>query len=92
MLAKCNRAVSALSALQGEHAHGGGQHTGRSPSWEWAILECKMESLVPSGVQLTKASLPWPGTQRKKGEEVEAYPECFAFSKKIMEGLKSVHL
>ncbi|KAF5840283.1 hypothetical protein DUNSADRAFT_17252 [Dunaliella salina] len=30
--------------------------------------------------------------KRKKGEEVEAYPDCFAFSKKIMEGLKSVHL
>jgi len=30
--------------------------------------------------------------QKKKGEELEAHPEGFAFAKKIMEGLKSVHL
>ena len=30
--------------------------------------------------------------QKKKTEDVEAHPECFVFAKKIMEGLKSVHV
>lgn len=30
--------------------------------------------------------------QKRKGDSVEAYPEAFPYSKKIMEGLKAVHV
>jgi hypothetical protein len=31
-------------------------------------------------------------SQRKKGDDIEEYPDCFAHAKRIHEGLKSVHV